>query len=199
MFPLGMVLFPHGVLPLHVFEPRYRAMTEHCLANDARFGVVLIERGSEVGGGDHRFAVGTTARIVQAGRVDDGRWVLMTVGEERVRVSHWLPDDPYPIADVDVLDERGGEAAASLIPDVSRALQRMLALRIELGEPGPGVDVALAADPVRASFEACALAALGPLDAQQLLEMDDTVERLTRLGALLDEETAVLQLRLAEG
>jgi uncharacterized protein len=199
MFPLGMVLFPHGVLPLHVFEPRYRAMTEHCLANDARFGVVLIERGSEVGGGEQRFAVGTTARIVQAGRVDDGRWVLVTVGEQRVRVSHWLPDDPYPIADVDVLDEHGGEAAASLIPDVSRALQRMLALRIELGEPGPGVDVALAADPVRASFEACALAALGPLDAQQLLETDDTVERLTRLGALVAEETAVLELRLAEG
>ena len=199
MFPLGMVLFPHGVLPLHVFEPRYRAMTEHCLANDARFGVVLIERGSEVGGGEQRFAVGTTARIVQAGRVDDGRWVLVTVGEQRVRVSHWLPDDPYPIADVDVLDERGGEAAASLIPDVSRALQRMLALRLELGEPGPGVDVALAADPVRGSFEACALAALGPLDAQQLLETDDTVERLTRLGALLAEETTILELRLAEG
>ena len=199
MFPLGTVLFPYGVLPLHVFEPRYRALTERCLADDTVFGVVLIERGSEVGGGDHRFGVGTTARIVQAGRVDDGRWVLVTVGEQRVRVSHWLPDDPYPIADVDVLDERGGEAAASLIPDVSRALQRMLALRIELGEPGPGVDVALAADPVRASFEACALAALGPLDAQQLLETDDTVERLTRLGALLAEETTVLELRLAEG
>jgi ATP-dependent Lon protease len=199
MFPLGTVLFPHGVLPLHVFEPRYRTMTEHCLANDARFGVVLIERGSEVGGGDHRFGVGTTARIVQAGRVDDGRWVLMTVGEDRVRVSRWLPDDPYPIAAVDVLAEQGSPAAASLIPDVGRALQRMLALRAELGEPGPGLDVALADDPVRASFEACALAALGPLDAQQLLETDDTVERLTRLAALLHEETAVLELRLAEG
>jgi uncharacterized protein len=199
MFPLGTVLFPHGVLPLHVFEPRYRVMTEHCLANDAQFGVVLIERGSEVGGGDHRCAVGTAARIVQAGRVDDGRWVLVTVGEHRVRVSHWLPDDPYPIAAVDVLDEQGGPAAVALIPDIGRALQRMLALRTELGEPGPGVDVVLADDPVRASFEACALAGLGPFDAQQLLEMDDTVERLTRLGALLDEETAVLQLRLAEG
>ncbi len=199
MFPLGTVLFPHGVLPLHVFEPRYRALTERCLADDALFGVVLIERGSEVGGGDRRFDVGTTARIVQAGRVDDGRWVLMTVGEHRVRVSHWLPDDPYPIADVDVLDEHGGPAAASLIPDIDRALQRLLALRAELGEPGPRVDVTLDDDPVRASFEACALASLGPLDAQQLLELDDTVERLARLAALVDEETTVLELRLAEG
>ncbi|HEY5165464.1 MAG TPA: LON peptidase substrate-binding domain-containing protein [Acidimicrobiia bacterium] len=199
MFPLGTVLFPHGVLPLHVFEPRYRALTARCLADSAVFGVVLIERGSEVGGGDHRFAVGTTARIVQAGRVVDGRWVLVTVGEQRVRVSQWLLDDPYPIADVDVLDEHGGPTAAALIPDIGRALQRLLALRTELGESGPGVDVTLDDDPVRASFEACALASLGPFDAQQLLELDDTAERLTRLAELVDEETTVLELRLAEG
>src|SRR4051812_26706984 len=56
MFPLGTVLFPHAVLPLHVFEPRYRALVETCLHSDGRFGVVLIERGYEVGGGDARFA-----------------------------------------------------------------------------------------------------------------------------------------------
>lgn len=199
MFPLGTVLFPHGVLPLHVFEPRYRALTERCLADDAVFGVVLIERGSEVGGGDHRFGVGTTARIVQAGRVGDGRWVLVTVGEQRVRVARWLPDDPYPIAEVEVLAERTPVGAATLVPDLGRALQRMLALRAELGEPGPPVDTTLADDPVRASFEACALASLGPLDGQRLLELDDTRERLTRLAALVDEETTVLELRLTEG
>ncbi|HSO96219.1 MAG TPA: LON peptidase substrate-binding domain-containing protein [Acidimicrobiia bacterium] len=199
MFPLGTVLFPHAVLPLHVFEPRYRAMTEHCLANDARFGVVLIERGSEVGGGDRRFGIGTAARIVQAGRLDDGRWVLMTVGEHRVRISEWLTEDPYPQAIVEVLDEQGGPGAGALLPDLGRALQRMLALRTELGDPSPGVDVTLADDPVRASFEACALASLNPLDAQQLLELDDTPARLTRLATLVEEETAVLELRLAGG
>ncbi|MET1002223.1 MAG: LON peptidase substrate-binding domain-containing protein, partial [Acidimicrobiia bacterium] len=51
MFPLGSVLFPHALLPLHVFEPRYRVMMRHCLEGDKEFGVVLIERGSEVGGG----------------------------------------------------------------------------------------------------------------------------------------------------
>jgi len=199
MFPLGTVLFPHGVLPLHVFEPRYRRLTERCLADDAAFGVVLIERGSEVGGGDLRFDVGTTARIVQAARIDDGRWVLVAVGEQRVRVARWLPDDPYPQADVEELADDDGSAAAALVPDIGRALQRMLALRAELGEPGPGVDLALADDPVRASYQACALASLGPLDAQQLLEVDDTTERLTRLDTLLSDETAVLELRLAGG
>src|SRR5439155_458702 len=61
MFPLGTVLFPFVVLPLHVFEPRYRALTRDCLAGSGEFGVVLIERGLEVGGGDERFPVGTVA------------------------------------------------------------------------------------------------------------------------------------------
>ncbi len=199
MFPLGTVLFPHAVLPLHVFEPRYRLLTERCLADDAVFGVVLIERGSEVGGGDLRFDVGTTARIVQAGRVDDGRWVLVAVGEERVRVARWLPDDPYPMADIEELADHDDGDAARMVPDVERALRRMLALRSELGDPGPGGDIGLADDPVRASYQACALAALGPLDAQRLLEVDDTAVRLARLDALLGEETAVLELRLAGG
>src|SRR5580698_965052 len=59
MFPLSTVLFPHAEIPLHIFEPRYRALAHDCLAADSRFGIVLIERGSEVGGGDHRMAVGT--------------------------------------------------------------------------------------------------------------------------------------------
>ena len=54
MFPLSAVLFPYATMPLHVFEPRYRALMHDCLAGDRRFGVVLIERGSEVGGGDQR-------------------------------------------------------------------------------------------------------------------------------------------------
>ena len=131
MFPLGTVLFPYAVLPLHVFEPRYRALTEHCLAGDGCFGVVLIERGSEVGGGDTRFAVGTVARIARAGQLPDGRYVLATVGTQRFRVREWLPDDPYPLAEVDLLDDpgagvghgpvRGGRPAA---PPCARAPRR---------------------------------------------------------------------------
>jgi len=80
MFPLGMVLFPGQILPLHVFEPRYRAMVQDCLAGDQHFGVVLIERGSEVGGQDVRTDVGTRARILESEELPDGRWVLATVG-----------------------------------------------------------------------------------------------------------------------
>jgi len=73
MFPLSTVLFPHAQIPLHVFEPRYRALTADCLAGDARFGIVLIARGSEVGGGDERMTVGTRAVITHAASLADGR------------------------------------------------------------------------------------------------------------------------------
>src|SRR5687767_5279898 len=99
MFPLGTVLLPGGVLPLHIFEPRYREMIRTCLDGDGTFGVVLIERGSEVGGGDVRSDAGTLARIVEASETDDGRWGVVAVGAARIRVAAWLPDDPFPRAD----------------------------------------------------------------------------------------------------
>jgi Lon protease-like protein len=199
MFPLGTVVFPHAVLPLHIFEPRYRALTERCLATDSTFGVVLIERGSEVGGGDQRFTVGTLTRIVQAEHLDDGRWVLVTVGESRLRVRRWLADDPYPLADVELLDDPAGIDDTGLVTEVERTLQRVLALRTELGEPGAAIDVTLPPDPVRASYEASVLAALGPMDAQELLETDDAEQRLRVLAARLLEHVAVLEFRLTGG
>jgi Lon protease-like protein len=201
MFPLGTVLFPHGVLPIHVFEPRYRALVDHCLAGDARFGVVLIERGSEVGGGDSRFDVGTIAQIVQAGRLADGRWALATVGTERVRIVEWLADDPYPRAIVepcgdDDMEARDGDSPS--IEAVRELLQRVHALRAQLGLPAHAGDVVVSPDVVRASFEAAILAPLGPLDCQELLELDDAVERLDRLTELLTQEIELLEFRLSE-
>jgi ATP-dependent Lon protease len=201
MFPLGSVLFPYAVLPLHVFEERYRALTEACLAGDREFGVVLIERGSEVGGGDTRFDVGTVARIIEAGRLPDGRYVLLTVGTRRIRVRHWMPEQPYPSAEIEFLeDEAGdaGEAAEASRADVERMLRRVLALRAELGDPIPTVDVSLDADPSRASFEAATLAPLTPLDAQAVLEIDGAVSRLERIRELLDDDARYLELRLGE-
>lgn len=199
MFPLGSVLFPHAVLPLHVFEPRYRRLTEQCLAGDGRFGVVLIERGSEVGGGDVRFDVGTLAQIAQAGRFDDGRYALVTVGTERVRITSWLEDDPYPRAHVEPLGDAPGAADRGQLDEVARLLERVLALLAELGAPGPPPEAAFDADLVRASFQASARAPIGPLDAQALLELDDAGTRLDRLTELLTEEARVLEFRLSGG
>ena len=198
MFPLGTVLFPHGVLPLRVFEPRYRAMVTHCLDRDARFGVVLIERGSEVGGGDTRFHVGTVAQIVQAAQTPDGRFSLATVGTERIDIVEWLPDDPYPRAIVqtraDVEPTRDG---APVLDAVRALLERVHDLRAHLGAPAHRGDVLLSPDLLRASFEAAILAPLGPLDAQALLEVDDALDRLEALHEGLVHEVEVLEFRLS--
>ncbi len=196
MFPLGRVLFPHETLTLHVFEPRYREMTEMCLTGDGEFGVVLIERGSEVGGGDSRFSVGTVARIVEAGRLPDGRFLLATIGTQRFQVEQWLPDDPYPRADVSPRPDDVQRNAGADLGAIARLLRRVSALTAELGEPAV-VSVTLADDPVRASYEAAAAAGLGPLDAQRLLELDDAAERLSRLQTLLADHAELLEHRLS--
>ena len=105
MFPLSLVLFPGQILPLHVFEDRYRTMVEEIIDKDREFGVVLIERGSEIGGGDTRKSVGTLAEIIDSEKSNDGRWLLITKGTKRIETSRWLEDSPYPRAEVSFLDE----------------------------------------------------------------------------------------------
>ena len=102
MFPLGTALLPGAVLPLRVFEPRYRALVRHCVeVGPPEFGVVLIARGFEVGGGDQRTDVGTVARITRLAPFQDGTFALEVVGTRRIRVVGWRPDDPFPLAVVE--------------------------------------------------------------------------------------------------
>ncbi len=204
MFPLGTVLFPGTALPLHVFEPRYRAMTGYCLEHDGRMGIVLIARGSEVGGGDVRYGVGTQARIVEAATLPDGRWVLVLVGERRIRVEQWLPEEPYPRAAVVPLHDPDAEAPtadAALARDgLVERVQRVLALKVELGEwPADESAPDLAVDPALATWQAAGVGLIGPADGQRLLETDGVDNRLRLLASLLDEEIATLALRAAAG
>lgn len=200
MFPLGVVLFPHVRVPLHVFEPRYRALARDCLRNRHEFGVVLIERGREVGGGDTRFGVGTVAHIVEAAEYPDGRWGLLCVGTRRVRIRTWLPDDPYPLALVEDLPERplgrGGEEA---LARAERVVRRALALAGELEEAPAPATVRLDPDPRVAAFELAAVAPLATVDKQRLLEEDDAVERLRLLAELAADATSLLAYRLQGG
>ncbi len=85
MFPLGSVLLPGGLLPLHVFEPRYRQMVIDCLQEDGtpEFGQTLITHGREAGGGDQRADIGTVAQMVQVDALDDGRYAVVAVGVRR--------------------------------------------------------------------------------------------------------------------
>jgi hypothetical protein len=198
MFPLGTVLFPYATLPLHVFEPRYRVMTRRCLDGDGELGVVLIERGSEVGGGDTRVATGTTARIVRASELPDGRYALVTVGLRRLRVTRWLPDDPHPLAEVAEIDEPPAAAGDGDARDgVAAALSEVLALWRRLDPSVPAEPPEVSADPVRASFELAASAPIGPFDAQRVLEAPDASARLALLDELLAARAQELRARLS--
>ena len=201
MFPLGRVLFPGALLPLHVFEPRYRAMVEHLLTPgvEPEFGVVLIERGSEVGGGDVRGSVGTVARIVQASARPEGTYALVAAGTRVITVRQWLPDDPYPRAEVDELvDPPVGPAAAAAAEQAIGSVRTVLALLAELVDPAAPATVELADDPTLAVFQASSIAPLGPLDQLHLLSTRGLQARAERLTALMAEQAEVARLRLAE-
>jgi hypothetical protein len=117
-------------------------------------------------------------------------------------VRRWLPDDPYPRAEVDLVDEpkRYESRITGQRAEAEPRLRRVLALGAELGYRAPPVDaVRLDDDPVRASFEAASLAPIGPLDAQSLLELDDPCERFDRLFALLSDAEEMFRLRLGGG
>lgn len=202
MFPLGRVLFPHGALSLHVFEDRYRALVDHCLdeANEPEFGVVLITRGSEVGGGDVRADVGTVARIVEAGRFPDGRWALACAGTRRIRVARWLEDDPFPRAEVADIEELHLDDADGtvLLLDAVASVRRAAALAAELGEgSGEAVVAELADDPLAAAHQLAVLAPLGPLDALRVLSTPAPADRLRLLRDLCVEAAELLEFRLS--
>lgn len=208
MFPLGTVLLPGMVLPLHVFEERYRRLVDDVLAADPpEFGVVLIERGSEVGGGDLRTATGCAARVVEAGRAPDGRWALGCVGTRRLRVLRWLEDDPYPRAEVEEWpeevpepgDEAAGEELRAALDGIEARVRRLVALASELGAPSPPPDLELSDDPSERSHQLAILSPLGPLDRQRLLEAPGPVQRAVLLAGMVAEQEELVQARLALG
>lgn len=195
MFPLGTVLVPGALLPLQVFEPRYLAMLDRVLAREPHeFGVVLIERGSEVGGGDVRTDVGSIARVVRAAPSGGGRWALIARGDRRIRVDEWLDDSPYPRALV--RDWPDPDTVPRDLDDLVARTRRALALCAELGQPAPPATIELADDPEQCAWQLVAVAPLGPADRQRLLAVPDASTRLALLDRLVDEALDLLTARI---
>jgi Lon protease-like protein len=200
MFPLSAVLFPHAQISLHVFEPRYRALMRDCLAADSRFGVVLIERGAEVGGGDQRMGVGTLAVITKAVALSDGRWLLLAQGDGRIRVGEWLADEPYPLAMVEDWPAREDAAAASLLRRAEQSVRRTRGLLSESGASSAlSAETEFADDPEVASWQICAEAPLNMMDAHRVLCTASTLERLELLIELTEAMEQDLHRMLASG
>ncbi len=185
MFPLGTVLFPNVGIPLRVFEERYREMIRVCLANDGRFGVVLIASGLEVGGGDDRFDVGTIAEIVHAEVDPDGQARLMAVGRDRFRVLRWADGALYPQAEIEMFADVD-DASTATVEVLAKRVRRLLATRSELGLMGPPATIELHDDPDVRLWQLCALVPTLPHDDLALLASPSAASRALLLGLLLD-------------
>jgi len=199
VFPLGNPVLPTQLLPLHIFEDRYRVLMETLtgVGSSAEMGVVLIERGSEVGGGDVRVGVGTVAHLIESEQLPDGRWVAIFAGSHPFRVERWLDDDPYPQAIVTERVEEDWDAGeATLMAAAEDAVRATMRLAIQLGEPAGHPEFQLSPEPPVAAWELCARVPLGALDRQSLLEAPTRSDRLTLLEQLASEAGTVLAFRL---
>ncbi|MGY4867085.1 LON peptidase substrate-binding domain-containing protein [Mycolicibacterium elephantis] len=206
MFPLQVAMLPGEELPLRIFEPRYTALVSDCLAmDDPAFGVVLIEAGREVGGGDIRSDVGAMARIAECIDQGNGRYRLRCVMGERIRVLEWQPDDPYPRAAVEPWPDQPGDAVdVDAIRDVE---DRIVALYERIaGARGAEVnarDIVAGAD---ASGDAgtwlYALSSrlpIGQADRYAVLAAPSASARLAALRDALETLTAMVEFQLSSG
>ena len=192
MFPLGNVLFPGQLLPLQVFEPRYLVMITEVLAGNGEFGVVLIERGHEVGGGDLRSNTGCIAVVERAQQIDDGRVAVLARGVERLRVEHWFHDDPYPVAAVTRLARSATTAQGHAGCVRVRALVERL---VQLVAPVAAVDIAHDQTAEQFADEISARVGFGAWDAQRLLVASTLDDQLLVLATLLEDSITLMQLQ----
>lgn len=182
MFPLGSVLFPGMPLSLRVFEPRYVAMLAAVLGDtEHEFGVVLIERGSEVGGGDVRFVVGTVARIVSVEEAA-GSIVLIATGAARFEVVRWLDDDVFPRAEVRELSAvEFDESTPSKLGDAEAAVRATISRASEFVEVPWRADIELSSELGERIWQVAGIAPLNSMDQYALLRSGTASELLTRL------------------
>jgi uncharacterized protein len=181
MFPLGSVLLPAMPLPLRIFEQRYLKLLGDLVASEKpEFGVVLIERGKEVGGGEKRMSIGTIASVTEIGTTQEFLG-LESFGSQRFRVNAWLPDDPYPLADVELLPDLIWDD--SLLPakaHLETKVRQLLAFVSEFGNLQFGADIEFSDDPMDACWQMAGVLPVGPLDQLDLLSSQSADELISR-------------------
>jgi Lon protease-like protein len=203
MFPLETAMLPNQDLPLRIFEPRYGALVRHCLDSGEPFGVVLISRGREVGGGDSRRDVGVLARITESVDQGSGRYALLCRTGERIRVCEWLPDDPYPRATVQVWPDEPGDPVTG--GQVRAVEDRVMALFERIAEARgaqlPGRDVVLGygeAGPDEALYILASRLPIGTADRYAVLSAPSAADRLAALGEAIDAVAEMVEFQLSE-
>ncbi len=181
MFPLTTVLLPAMPLPLRIFEERYLKLLGDLLGEETpEFGVVLIARGPEVGGGEKRMDIGTIASVTNIGTTEQF-YGLESIGSKRFRVNAWLPDDPYPLADIDLIPDLIW--VDTLMParvHLETKVRQLLAFASEFGDLQYGPDVEFSDDPMEACWQLAGVLPVGQLDQMDLLRSESADELIAR-------------------
>jgi Lon protease-like protein len=187
MFPLGTVLFPGAILPVHVFEERYRQLAEFCTSESSVFGVVLIERGSEVGGGDTRAPVGCLAEIIQHEQFEDG-----------FKIVKWLEEKSYPRATIEIIKEKEDlsnfENGLAVLGSVVNLFDRARGLGYDVPEIDKEL-FAIGATLNELSYRIAELVPMGPFDAQKILKAPTAQERLDLIEDQIEAFKEILDAR----
>ena len=198
LFPLRTVLFPGQLLPLHIFEPRYKQMISDCLDDDRTFGVVLIRKGAEVGGPVVPHMVGTTAIIQNVKRLDDGRMHITTRGRERFQIQDYHSGSkPYLLGRVSLWP--WGESTppeARLLPSVAQLLEQYVDLWSQANEAEVSLDK-IPRQPLHLALLAAIALQVSLKEKQALLEAPAVSDLLRQTDQLLGQEIRALQVLLA--
>ena len=185
------------MLPLHIFEERYKRMIRDCMAADEDFGVALIRKGAEVGGPATPFEVGTTARLVEIQRLDSGRMNILAVGRRRFRILRLYYDRPYLSGDVEFIPLRGGRSDEAMA--LADRVRPQVARYLELLARTTGINLGiqdLPSDPTWLAYMTAIALQIPYREKQELLAAGDVVQLLSIEAELLRREEALLRFMI---
>jgi Lon protease-like protein len=193
LFPLNTVLFPGMILPLHIFEERYKLMIQHCLDEERPFGVLLIREGKEAGGTAVPYAVGTTTLIASVTRMDTGRMNIITVGLERFRLQTLRQERPYLVGNAEPWPLTGAETEQAHVQvGPLRALLRQYLSLLALAQ-GHSIKIdEVPAEPRTLALLVAITLQLPMSEKQKLLVQPDVAQMMRAERAIMNREQLLL-------
>jgi Lon protease-like protein len=197
LFPLpNLVLFPHIVVPLHIFEERYKSMINGCISSGEVFGLVLLRTGADEESEETIHRVGVTARIVEVERLDEGRMNILCEGEQRFRIYRFTQQTPFWRGAVDIIEDDERNATEALYEQVAELYRSVVDLSAKLSG-SQEAELVLPDSSTDLSYMVSYVLDIESEDKQKLLEMDSTAERLRMLLAHLTDTLRKLEQQRA--
>ncbi len=177
---------PAMPLSLRIFEERYLKLLGDLVGQEnPEFGVVLIERGQEIGGGEKRLGIGTLASVTDIGTLDEF-YGIESIGTQRFRVNAWLPDDPYPMADIDFIPDLIWDDSLTMAKNqLETKVRNLLSFASEFGDLQYGSDTEFSEDPMQACWQLAGVLPVGPLDHLDLLQSLSAADLVLETQALV--------------